>query len=71
MELGGLGGEDGEDDMDMDDEPVPVIVEARNPQTGGSDDEGDKAGEEVVSGLLYQISLLGVDGGTCGSIDDK
>jgi hypothetical protein len=70
-ELGGLGGGDGEDEMDVNDEPVPVMVEARDSQAEGSDDEGDKAGEEAVSGLLYRISLLGVDGSTRGGADDE
>jgi hypothetical protein len=56
--------------MDVDDQPAPVMVEAHNPQAGGSDDKGDKAGEEAVSGILYQISLLGVDIGVHGGTND-
>ncbi|KAJ7862383.1 hypothetical protein B0H14DRAFT_3084658 [Mycena olivaceomarginata] len=48
-----LAGEDGEDEMDVDDELAPGMVEPRDPQTQGSDDEGDEAGDQAVSGLLY------------------
>ncbi|KAJ7880727.1 hypothetical protein B0H14DRAFT_2566126 [Mycena olivaceomarginata] len=44
---------DGEDEMDVDDELGPGLVEPRDPQAQGSDDEGDEAGDEAVSGLLY------------------
>jgi hypothetical protein len=57
--------------MDVDDELGPGLVEPRDPQAQGSDDEGDEAGDEAVSGLLYRISLLGVDGGARGGADDE
>ncbi|KAJ7343266.1 hypothetical protein DFH08DRAFT_1009750 [Mycena albidolilacea] len=45
--------EDGEDEMDVDDELAPGMVEPHDPQAQGSDDEGDEAGDQAVSGLLY------------------
>ncbi|KAJ7688320.1 hypothetical protein B0H14DRAFT_2653296 [Mycena olivaceomarginata] len=66
-----LAGEDGEDEMDVDDELAPGMVEPRDPQAQGSNDEGDKVGDQAVSGLLYRISLLGVDGGVRGGADDE
>jgi hypothetical protein len=62
---------DGEDEMDVDDELGPGLVEPRDPQAQGSDDKGDEVDDEAVSGLLYRISLLGVDGGARGGADDE
>ncbi|KAF8142374.1 hypothetical protein K438DRAFT_2030121 [Mycena galopus ATCC 62051] len=60
-----LAGKDGEDEMDVDKE---VTEGEGRPELDvmGSDDEGDEASNEAVSGLLYRISMLAVDGGVHG-----
>jgi hypothetical protein len=60
-----------DDEMEVDEEGGREENGPNDMNTGGRDeeDEGDDAREEAVSGLLYQISMLAVDGGLRG--DDE
>ncbi|KAJ7803507.1 hypothetical protein B0H14DRAFT_3091958 [Mycena olivaceomarginata] len=68
-----LGDDTGADEMEVDEEG-PEMGRPETPRPVGEsddEDEGHEAREETVSGLLYQISMLALDNGVRGDVDDE
>jgi hypothetical protein len=68
-----LGDDTGADEMEVDEEG-PEMGRPETPRPVGEsddEDEGHEAREEMVSGLLYQISMLALDNGVRGDVDDE
>ncbi|KAJ7836778.1 hypothetical protein B0H14DRAFT_3460500 [Mycena olivaceomarginata] len=62
--------DEGWEDVDAEEDAEDRRVRASSAEESDDEDEGDEAKEEAVSGLLYRISMLAIDGEEQGSGDE-